>query len=69
MSTTDGPLPVADSDVPEQPVGRVNLRPPGTDDINGSWSLRAILIGLLALAVMIVVLLIVLNGVFEPLPA
>ena len=61
-------LPAADGDDPAQPIGRVNLRPPGSDE-NGGWSLRAILFGLVAIAIMLIVLVVILNGVFEPLPA
>jgi hypothetical protein len=69
MTTMDGRLPAPDSDEPAQPIGRVNLRSPDTEDLSGSWSLRAILFGVLAIAVMLLTLMIVLPWALEPLPA
>ncbi len=69
MTTMDGRLPAQENDDPAQPIGRVNLRPPGSEDFESGWNLKAVLFGILALAIMLVTLLIVLQWALEPMPA
>ncbi len=69
MTTLDGRLPAPESDDPAQPIGRVNIRSNDAEDFAGSWSLRAMPFGLVAIAIMLVTLLIVLQWALEPMPA
>ena len=66
MTTLDGRLPAPENGDSAQPIGRVNIRPPGTEDYPGGWNLQAVLFGVVALAIMLAVMVFVLNGVFEP---
>lgn len=69
MNTQDTRLPVSDKDDPEQTIGRVNVRQAEDDDFGSGWTLRAVLFGILAVAIMLVTLLIVLQWALGPLTA
>lgn len=68
MTTVDGRVPAAEDNNLDQPIGRVNLNVSDSEDPNGSWSLKAILIGVLALGIMIMTLLVVLPWALDAPP-